>query len=84
MRDNVTSVLGSSPVPYVRDAKLRGALAPGDLQNGTSYEVFTDFWIDHTEPKDALRVFNDNKRWGLGQLSEGHEFLVLIPISAGL
>jgi hypothetical protein len=43
--------------------------------------MFTEFYVDHAEPLAALSVFKDKRRWSLGDLPEGHEFLIILPSS---
>ncbi|KAH7915090.1 hypothetical protein BJ138DRAFT_1176864 [Hygrophoropsis aurantiaca] len=92
--DYARSVLGAAPVGYIRSAELRGSLfgkgggdsvsAPGD---GVVSSVFTDFYVDHDEPLAVLRAFRDKRKgegegagWQLGELLDGHEFLLLAPV----
>ncbi|KAI0633814.1 hypothetical protein C8Q77DRAFT_814120 [Trametes polyzona] len=74
---NAADVLGCSPVPYLRDATLQGALAGVP---GGSYTANTRFFVDHTEPLDILRTYLERDKWAFGELHDGHEFLVLLPV----
>jgi hypothetical protein len=44
--------------------------------------MYTEFYVDHTEPLEALDIFKQNRGWCLGELLDGHEFLVILPILA--
>lgn len=67
-REHAHSIMESCPVEYVRSAKV---LAGGHCAD-------TQFWVDHTEPKEALRVMGERHNWVLGDLPEGCEYLALI------
>lgn len=73
----------SSPIPYVRDAKLsRGLLNPDvphdphDIISG----VNTQFLVDHGEPLEALDLVRESWNWPLGELPDGYEFLLIVPV----
>jgi hypothetical protein len=74
--------MASCPVEYVRCAKLRGTLFPSDVNEGVVSCADTGFWVDHSEPKEALRILKEEKRveWPLGELPEGCEFLILAKV----
>ena len=73
---NIRPILNSTPVEYLKTAELRGILFEEAPKNpGTICCLFTSFYVDHTEPSEALSRFNE---WPLGELPEGHEFLVLV------
>ena len=71
--------MGTSPVPYVRDAKLCGALSNPEDSTGLVSGVNTSFYVDHKEPMDALRRVRETRQWPLGALPEGHEYLLVLP-----
>ena len=70
--------MAASPVSYVRDAKLAGEMfgieADGLVSGGNTF-----FFVDHDEPIKALEQIQNTWDWPLGQLPEGHEFLLLLP-----
>ena len=72
-------ILAKSPVEYIKDMSLRGSLFHDDCKNGTVSSVFTNFYIDHAEPLEALHKYNKACGWVLGGLVDGHEFFVLLP-----
>lgn len=54
IRDNAEAIMKVSPISYVKDAELRGSLfAPQDMSGAVS-SVYTKFFVDHTEPLEAL------------------------------
>jgi hypothetical protein len=81
LRNHAARILDSTPVDYLKDIKPCGALFEEGCTTGNVSSVFTRFWVDHTEPLDALNVFKANGRWILGDLPEGHEFLIIVPVS---
>lgn len=78
---NASSIMLTSPVPYVRDAKLHGSVF-GDKTYADEIQTEccadTGFYVDHTEPLQAQDVVRSYRDWPLGDLPEGHEFLVLV------
>ena len=67
-----------SPVEYVRTAELRGKLFDPNNTSGALASVSTNFFVDHAEPLEALNWVRQGMEWPLGELLEGHEFLLLI------
>ncbi len=67
----------ASPIRYVRNAKLRGSLFHPDDASEVVSSVDTDFWVDHTEPVAALARARRTADWPLGELHDGHEFLLV-------
>jgi hypothetical protein len=69
-------IMAASPVDYIRSARLNGSIFE------KFYDVcyaFTDFWVDHKEPRDVLaRVMKKGRGWPLGQLPDGCEYLALV------
>lgn len=41
--------------------------------------VNTGFYVDHKEPLGGLQWLRQFREWPLGDLPEGHEFLLVIP-----
>lgn len=75
---NATAIVKSSPVPYIRDAKVRGALFGISNADDMVSAVDTRFFIDHDEPKEVLGNIKEVCTWPLGDIHEGHEFLLVI------
>jgi hypothetical protein len=67
-----------SPVEYVRDAKLRGSLFDSKDTSGCICCVDSGFFVDHGEPLEALAWVRDSMQWPLGDLFDGHEFLLIL------
>lgn len=74
---HATAALRCSPIPYLSAAPPCGALAgtPGD-----SYSANTSFFVDHAEPLGILQSYIKDDKWAFGELLDGHEFVVLIPV----
>lgn len=68
----------ASPISYVKDAKLRGSLFNPEDVSGLVASVETGFWVDHTEPLEALAWARRTIDWPLGELHDGHEFLLVL------
>ena len=75
MKAHAESIMNVSPVEYVRDAKLAGSLFdPKD----TTGRVYSGFFVDHREPLEALAWVRDTMEWPLGDLFDGHEYLLIL------
>ncbi|KAI0685879.1 hypothetical protein C8T65DRAFT_773272 [Cerioporus squamosus] len=74
-------VLKSTTIEYLKTAELRGSLFQPSVTNGTVSSVYMQFFVDHAEPQEALNVYVEQNRWVLGALLDGHEFLLLLPVS---
>jgi hypothetical protein len=78
-RNEVKGVMESCPVGYVKDSKLHGTLWNAGIEDEVVSCADTGFWVDHEEPRWALRIIGERGVvWPLGQLPDGHEFLVLV------
>ena len=78
MKDNAELIMKTSPVGYVRDAKLRGSLFDFEDTSGAVSRVDTGFFVDHSRPLEALELVKQAEKWPLGELSEGQEFLLIL------
>lgn len=67
-----------SPIEYVGNAVLRGNLFEPDDTSGVISSACTNFFVDHAEPLEALHWVRQGLSWPLGELLEGHEFLLMI------
>ncbi|KAL2024559.1 hypothetical protein VTK56DRAFT_7602 [Thermocarpiscus australiensis] len=78
-------VMAESPITYVKEAKLRGRIfdpdSTGSDARGLISGADTGFFVDHREPLDALAWIRERGVWPLGDLPEGHEFLLLFESS---
>lgn len=79
IRDNAEEVIKTSPVPYVRGAKLHGSLFDSDDSTGLVCGVDTGFFVDHAEPLGVLREVQGTRNRLLGELLEGYEYLLVLP-----
>lgn len=79
IRNNANSVMKQSPIEYVKNAVPRGNLFEPDDASGVISSVCTNFFVDHTEPLEALRwVRQEGLEWPLGELLDGHEFFLIM------
>lgn len=77
IRENAEPILRTSPISYIRNAKLRGKLFDSHDPRGLVSSVDTNFHVSHEEPLKALARVRGS--WPLGRLADGHEFLLIIP-----
>ncbi len=71
-------IMKESPISYVKDAKLRGSVFnPGDT-SGLVSSADSEFFVDHNEPLEALAWVREEMDWPLGELFDGHEFLLIL------
>ncbi|POS75360.1 hypothetical protein DHEL01_v206246 [Diaporthe helianthi] len=76
--DHAVGLIAASPVSYVKDAKVCGSLFEARDTTGMVSGVDSNFYVDHTEPLEALAWFQGNGGWPLGDLCDGHEFLLVV------
>ena len=79
IRDNAAKILAASDVSYLKSVQLRGSIFEADCNTGAVSSVFTEFYVDHDEPLEALDKFKVRGPWCLGDLLDGHEYLVVFP-----
>lgn len=80
IRDNAEAIMELSPISYVKDAELRGSLFDSNDTSGQVSSVYTKFFVDHTEPLEALAWVRGELEWPLGELLDGHEFLLMMEV----
>ncbi|OJD21471.1 hypothetical protein ACJ73_07186 [Blastomyces percursus] len=76
---NAKAVIEASPIPYIRNAKLCGTLFNPEDSTGLICGVNTGFFVDHEEPLEVLETVRQNWQWPLGNLPDGHEYLLILP-----
>lgn len=79
-QQNAKSIVEGSPVNYIKNMELHGSLFEDGCTTGAVSSAFTKFYIDHKEPLAALAAYKSRGRWVLGELVEGHEFLIIVPV----
>ena len=80
IRDHAEKVLKSTTVAYLKTVRLRGSLFQKVFDAGVVLSVFTNFFVDHKEPLAALCGFEEKGEWCLGELLDGHEYLVILSV----
>jgi hypothetical protein len=48
--------------------------------SGVVSSVYTKFFVDHTEPLEALAWVREGLEWPLGELFDGYEFLLMMEV----
>ncbi|EGC46687.1 conserved hypothetical protein [Histoplasma capsulatum var. duboisii H88] len=76
---NAKAVLEASPIPYIKNARLCGSLFNPEDSTGLVCGVDTGFFVDHKEPLEVVEVVRQDLQWPLGDLPEGHEYLLILP-----
>lgn len=80
IKEHAEEMMKASLIRYAKEAKLRGRLFnPEDFSELVS-SIDTGFWVDHTEPLEALGWARDTVDWPLGELHDGHEFLLVLEV----
>ncbi|KAM0343898.1 hypothetical protein ACHAPU_008061 [Fusarium lateritium] len=79
IREHAEGAMEASPIGYVKEAILSGSLFHTTAYGGLISGVDTGFFVDHEEPLNALEHVRAVRNWPLGDLPDGHEYLVLIP-----
>jgi hypothetical protein len=87
-KSKIHEVVQTSSVEYVRTAEPQGSLFEDqgglrdDAAKGAVCTLYTSFFIDRAEPTAALAQWKakcgGKASWPLGDLPEGHEYLVLV------
>ncbi|EEU33995.1 uncharacterized protein NECHADRAFT_85402 [Fusarium vanettenii 77-13-4] len=77
-RQHAQEVLKASPIDYVAAAVVKGSLFGNDSTDLVS-GADTQFFISHEEPDAAMNDALSQGRWPLGNLPEGHEYLLVLP-----
>ena len=78
IHEHANAIMKASPVEYVRNAELRGGLFDPKEINGAISSVYTELFVDHDEPLQALESVRKSMEWPLGDLLEGYEFLLIL------
>ncbi|EXA53662.1 hypothetical protein FOVG_01397 [Fusarium oxysporum f. sp. pisi HDV247] len=78
IRASSQSIMKESPIQYIKDAAVCGTLFDANDVSGLISGVDTGFFVDHEEPLQALQQVQDDRNWPLGNLPNGHEFLLLV------
>ncbi|KAL2046626.1 hypothetical protein ABVK25_011665 [Lepraria finkii] len=80
IKEHAEEIMRASPIRYVKDAKVCGSLFNPEDTSGLVSSVDTGFWVNHTEPLEALAWAKDIVDWPLGELHDGHEFLLVLEV----
>lgn len=70
-----------SEIPYLRTAasQLRGTVFAPSSEDGSVCSAFTNFFVDHAEPREALQMVEARgNRWPFGKLGDGCEYLLIV------
>ena len=79
-RMHARNIMDTCPVKYVENAKVWGSVFE-PVNDGSVSCAYTNFWVDHEEPLKALGALQKRKiDWPLGELPEGHEFLIVVQL----
>ena len=70
--------MDASPISYIKNAKLCGSVFIPSDTSGLVSSVNSGFFVEHNEPLEALAWVQEEMKWPLGELFDGHEFLLLI------
>ncbi|RYO92146.1 hypothetical protein DL762_001804 [Monosporascus cannonballus] len=79
IRQNADAIMKASPIPYIKEAQLRGILFEPQNAAGIISGVNTKFFVDHEDPLKALSLIRQEWDWPLGDLPDGHEYLLILP-----
>ncbi|XXH01115.1 Flavin-linked sulfhydryl oxidase of the mitochondrial IMS [Hypoxylon texense] len=83
-RERAAGVMAASPIGYIQNAKLRGSLFDAHDATGLRCGVDTKFFIDHSELELEVALLQETENWPLGDLPDGHEFLLLFDVESVL
>jgi hypothetical protein len=80
IKEHAEEIMKASLIRYVKNDKLGGSLFKPEDASRLVLIVDTDFWVDHTEPLEALAWAREILYWLLGELHDGHEFLLVVEV----
>lgn len=80
IKEHAQGILASTPIPYLKTAKVCGALFRDDDATAGLCTVCTSFFVDHDEPLAVMHAWQEyhDMPWLLGDLPEGNEYLCII------
>ncbi|KAL2359841.1 hypothetical protein RJZ56_007310 [Blastomyces dermatitidis] len=78
IKGNAKAIMETSPIPYIKDARLCGTLFDPEDSTGLICGVNTGFFVDHEEPLEILEMVRQSWQWPLGDLPDGHEYLLIL------
>lgn len=58
---------------------LCGSLFDDDCTTGAVSSTFMSFYVNHNEPLEALKEYKRHGGWVLGELLDGHKYLIILP-----
>ncbi|EEH39368.2 hypothetical protein PAAG_08637 [Paracoccidioides lutzii Pb01] len=79
IKENAEAIMKTSPIFYIREAKLCGTLFKPNDSTGLVCGVDTRFFVDHEELLKILKKIQKTWQWPLGDLSDGYEYLLILP-----
>ncbi|EEH19746.2 hypothetical protein PABG_02005 [Paracoccidioides brasiliensis Pb03] len=79
IKGNAEAIMKTSPISYIREAKLCGTLLKPNDSTGLVCGVDTGFFVDHQEPLEVLEKVRETWQLPLGDLPYGHEYLLVLP-----
>ncbi|KAK0210054.1 hypothetical protein DFS33DRAFT_1465631 [Desarmillaria ectypa] len=83
IRHNTLGMLSATTVDYLKDPQLRGSLFEERPVAGTVSSIDTKFYVDRDEPLASLKAHvASSGSWPLGELLEGHEFIIVVKVSS--
>jgi hypothetical protein len=80
IREHAKAIIEVSPIDYVKNAKLCGSLFDPEDKSSIISSADTGFFVDHTEPLEALTRVREALNWPLGDLLEGYEFFLMLEV----
>lgn len=81
IKSHAAAILSSATAKYIKEATVAGDLFDANDASGLVCGADTGFGVDHAEPERAVEAFEatSGTSWPLGQLPEGHEYLLVFP-----
>ncbi|KAJ7203637.1 hypothetical protein GGX14DRAFT_369443, partial [Mycena pura] len=81
IKTHAQKTINTTNISYLKNAQLRNSLLRDAAEPGVVACAFTAFYVDHEEPFQALKSWEDHRQdisWPLGVL-KGHEFFCITP-----
>ncbi|KAB5560316.1 hypothetical protein GE09DRAFT_1173009 [Coniochaeta sp. 2T2.1] len=77
--DDIYGIISSHPAACLAATKSFGSELFDRVSHGIVSGVNTHFMVDHREPLEALVLVRETWNWPLGDLPDGHEYLLILP-----
>ena len=80
IQDNTRKILAATPIPRLKKRPLHGSLFEDDCVTNAVSLINTQFYVNQSQALEALDNYKKEKQWCLGDLFEGHEYVLVLKL----